>query len=174
MDDDFNNMENGNNSINSIVNLYFYAKKKISWNLSVTESDEAADMGNNIACGEISAETDDPHQAAETVFGININCIWHPNALYSESAFSQTAQYETNTFVETEEDDSFDEEFIQQYNQTNQLMETNVLKEILMNEDLLPDDELEDDCLSDEELYFSESDDDTSADVKTMVLIIRL
>ena len=37
--------------------------------MSVTESDEAADMGNNIACGEISAETDDPHQAAETVFG---------------------------------------------------------------------------------------------------------
>lgn len=91
--------------------------------------------------------------------------------MYSESAFPETAQYESNTFVETEEDDSFDEEFIQQY---NQLMETNVLKEILMNEDLLPDDELEDDCLSDEELYFSESDDDTSADVKTMVLIIRL
>ena len=90
--------------------------------------------------------------------------------MYSESAFPETAQYETNTFVETE-DDSFDEEFIQQY---NQLMETNVLKEILMNEDLLPDYELEDDCLSDEELYFSESDDDTSADVKTMVLIIRL
>ena len=88
--------------------------------------------------------------------------------MYSESAFPETAQYETNTFVETE-DDSFDEEFIQQY---NQLMETNVLKEILMNEDLLPDDELEDDCLSDEEIYFSESDDDTSADVKTMVLII--
>ena len=84
--------------------------------------------------------------------------------MYSESAFSDTAQYETNTFVETEEDDSFDEEFIQQYNQTNQLMETNVLKEILMNEDLLPDDELEDDCLSDEELYFSESDDDTVAE----------
>ena len=101
---------------------------------------------------------------------ININCIWQPNILYSESAFPETAQYETNTFVETE-DGSFDEEFIQQY---NQLMETNVLKEILMNEDLLPDDELEDDCLSDEELYFSESDDDTSADVKTMVLIIRL
>ena len=91
--------------------------------------------------------------------------------MYSESAFPETAQYETNSFVETEEDDSFDEEFIQQY---NQLMETNVLKEILMNEDLLPDDEHEDDCLSDEELYFSESDDDTSADVKTMVLIIRL
>lgn len=91
--------------------------------------------------------------------------------MYSESAFPETAQYESNTFVETEEDDSFDEKFIQQY---NQLMETNVLKEILMNEDLLPDDELEDDCLSDEELYFSESDDDTSADVKTMVLIIRL
>ena len=91
--------------------------------------------------------------------------------MYSESAFPETAQYETNTFVETEEDDSFDEEFIQQY---NQLMETNVLKEILMNEDLLPDYELEDDCLSEEELYFSESDDDTSADVKTMVLIIRL
>ena len=101
---------------------------------------------------------------------ININCIWQPNILYSESAFPETAQYETNTFVETE-DDSFDEEFIQQY---NQLMETNVLKEILMNEDLLPDDELEDDCLSDEEIYFSESDDDTSADVKTMVLIIWL
>ena len=91
--------------------------------------------------------------------------------MYSESAFPETAQYESNTFVETEEDDSFDEKFIQQY---NQLMETNILKEILMNEDLLPDDELEDDCLSDEELYFSESDDDTSADVKTMVLIIRL
>jgi len=102
---------------------------------------------------------------------ININCIWQPNILYSESAFPETAQYESNTFVETEEDDSFDEKFIQQY---NQLMETNILKEILMNEDLLPDDELEDDCLSDEELYFSESDDDTSADVKTMVLIIRL
>ena len=50
--------------------------------------------------------------------------------MYSESAFPETAQYETNTFVETEEDDSFDEEFIQQY---NQLMETNVLKEILVN-----------------------------------------
>ena len=80
---------------------------------------------------------------------------------------TETQVTQTESII-CEEEDSFNDEFNQLY---NKLLETDVLTEKLLDHHLLMDANLENDCLSEDELYFSESDDDTAEDIKAMVLL---